>query len=82
MFVRLSPDNINTAARAPDDIDGSVVAAARSKSPSQNEKMRRIRGRTRTIRRKKGLLCVAFEVERKRRIEEEVPLRQEGEMLH
>ena len=80
MFVRLSPDNINTAARAPDDIDGSVVAAARSKSPSQNEKMRRIRGRT--IRRKKGLLCVAFEVERKRRIEEEVPLRQEGEMLH
>ena len=78
MFVRLSPDNINTAARAPDDIDGSVVAAARSKSPSQNEKMRRIRGRT--IRRKG--FCVAFEVERKRRIEEEVPLRQEGEMLH
>ena len=79
MFVRLSTDNINTAAaRAPDDIDGSVVAAARSKSPSQNEKMRRIRGRYAA---RKGF-CVAFEVERKRRIEEEVPLRQEGEMLH
>ena len=78
MFVRLSTDNINTAARAP-DIDGSVVAVgeveiALAKREDEKDK--------RTIRRKKGLLCAAFEVERKRRIEEDVPLRQEGEMLH